>query len=235
MLHRMHAGRSIVRRCPAQPRQRAALAALLALSTLTPGCGRWPWQASAASERPAPRAAAERLVAARQVGGYNAVSELCLPGAAEPVVRTLMAVDGFLAANAALCSYVRDHVSFGLAQMVDFSELGRNLDLFSRNVKIVSDTVHGDQASVAFMVNDELPLRRAAFRWFDGAWRYDPGDGYDPQLLEAFDRMARGLRLVLSDLESGRIDAQALWTDPEQLVEEVRLRLLPGVKLLPSP
>ena len=47
--------------------------------------------------------------------------------------------------------------------------------------------------------------------------------------------MARGLRNVLEDLERGRLPASDLRDHPEELIEEVRLRLLPGVMLLPAP
>jgi len=39
---------------------------------------------------------------------------------------------------------------------------------------------------------------------------------------------------VLGDLESGQLTDEQIRTDPARLVEEVRLRLSPGIKLLPK-
>ena len=78
-------------------------------------------------------------------------------------------------------------------------------------------------------------MKRAELRRIGDTWRYDPGPGYDPELPRAFHRMARGLRQALQEIKSGRLSPQMLRDDPDLLVKEVEVRLLPGVKMLSRP
>jgi hypothetical protein len=182
-----------------------------------------------------PRDTVERLIAARESGSYQALGELIRPERAQQVIRTLMAVDEFLHANRVLCDYVHETFALGLSQSIDQSDWGARLDIFSRYVELVDQRIEGDTAVVTFTVDGRVPVRRARLVRVDGAWRYDPGPGYDAQLPAAFERMAQGLRRVLDDLKSGRLAADAIRADPRKLVEEVRVRLQPGIGLLPRP
>lgn len=182
-----------------------------------------------------PRATIERVIAARDSGSYQTLNELIVPGRAPEVIKTLMAVDEFLHANQSLCDYVRDAFALGLSQSIDQSHWGANLDIFSRYVELIDQRVEADTATVTFTVDGRIPLRHARLVRTDSVWRYDPGLGYDPRLPAAFQRMARGLRQVLDDLKSGRLSADAIRADPQQLIEEVRVRLQPGIKMLPAP
>ena len=182
-----------------------------------------------------PRVTIERIIAARDSGSYQRLNELIVPGRAHEVVETLMAVDSFLRANESLCDYVRDAFALGLSQSIDQSHWGTHLGIFSRYVELVDERAEGDTASVTFTVDGQIPLRRAALARVDGTWRYDPGPGYDARLPDAFGRMARGLWQVLDDLKSGRLSADTIRADPQQLIEEVRVRLQPGIKMLPAP
>ena len=163
------------------------------------------------------------------------MSELVVSERGHEVTKTLMAVDEFLRANQDLCNYIRDQFAFGLSQSIDQSHWGAHLAIFSRYVELVDQLVDDDAATVSFTVDGRLPLQRAKLVLVDGAWLYDPGPGYDPQLPAAFQRMARGLRQVLDDLKSGRLPADKIRADPPRLIEDVRVRLLPGVKMLPTP
>jgi hypothetical protein len=158
-----------------------------------------------------------------------------VPRRATEVVKTLMAVDEFLRANRTLCDYVRDEFALGLSQSIDQSQWGAHLSIFSRYVELVDERIEGGTATVSFTVDAQLPVQHARLVRSDGMWRYDPGDGYDPRLPAAFQRMARGLRQVLDDLREGRLPAEAVRADPQKLVEEVRVRLVPGIKMLPEP
>jgi hypothetical protein len=215
-----------------------AIAAVLAAGACS-GCERSPHQASGgtstAAPKRSPRATIERLLAARQSGSYQPMNELVVPGRVHEVVKTLMAVDEFLQANRMLCNYVRDEIALGLSQSIDHASWGARLDIFSPYVELVDEQIEGKTATVSFMVDGRLPLQRARLVLVNGQWRYDPGVGYDPQLPAAFQRMARGLRLVLDDLQSGRLSADTIRAAPARLIEEVRVRLLPGVMMLPSP
>ncbi len=173
------------------------------------------------------------LVAARASGGYRAVEQHILAERAEPVIETLSAVDEFLAANARLCDHLRRESTPGVADALDLSRLADSLEAFSRCVEPISASVRGAEASVSFQVGGNLPLKHAQFRLVDGSWRYDPGEGYDERLPAAFRRMTRGLEIALDDFTSGRIPRQTLRDDPQRVLAEVRLRLLPGIQMLP--
>ncbi len=188
---------------------------------------------SAAAAR-TPRATIELILASRDAGSYQTLNELIVAERVHEVVKTLLAVDEFLHANKSLCDYVRETFAVGLSQSIDQSHWGAHLDVFSRYVELVDQRIQGETATVTFTVDGQVPVHRARLVRVDGAWRYDPGSGYDPQLPAAFERMARGLRQVLDDLKSGRLSAEAIRAEPQRLVEEVRVRLQPGIKMLPA-
>ncbi|MBU0640700.1 MAG: hypothetical protein KKB50_17695 [Planctomycetes bacterium] len=212
---------------------------IMALALMLGGCARAPTGTSSAAVAGggalSPRETLVRLIAARQAGDSHTMEALICPTHAPDVIATLLAVDGFLTANRQLCDYIRDHVALGLSQSIDQSYLGENLDIFSGPVELLDETIDGDQARVAFVVDERLPAKHARLQCLDGVWRYDAGPGYDPALPQAFEHMARGLRQVLTDLQSGRLSPQQVRDDPQSLVDQVRLRLLPGVRMLPRP
>lgn len=188
---------------------------------------------SASAPESSPRATIARLIAVRESGSYQPMNGLIVPERVHEVVKTLMAVDEFLRVNRVLCNYVRDEFAFGLSQSIDQSQWGAHLDIFSRYVELIEERIEGNTATVSFTVDGRLPVQRARLVRMDGVWRYDPGAGYDPRLPAAFQRMAGGLRQVLDELKSGSLPADAIRADPQRLVEEVRVRLLPGIKMLP--
>lgn len=153
-------------------------------------------------------------------------------GRAADAARTLAAIDEFLLANRLLCEHVRDRFGPGMAQLIDQSHIAGNLDVFSPYVELVDEEVNGDEAHVSFTVDGRLPLKRTRLVRVDGQWKYDPGDGYATNLPDAFRRMAEGLRLVLDGLKRGQPAAERILEKPEVLVEEVRVRLIPGVAML---
>ncbi len=179
-----------------------------------------------------PRQTIEKIVELRGTGSLAALAPLLISERAAPVLETLAALDEFLLANRQLCDHVRERVTPGLALLIDQSHMGDALDVFSTHVKVLGEQVDGDRATVSFLVNARLPVEHATLRRVDGSWRYDPGEGYDPSLPRAFRTMAEGVRRVLDDLRSGRLAPDALRTDPQRLLDEMRVRLAPGVKLL---
>lgn len=221
---------------------RRFLGGLLLWLALLPGwlgCSRSPSQqaAQAGGNLPAvsPRETVARLIEARRTGAYQAMTPLIVPARAADVLTTLVAVDDFLSANQQLCDLVRDKVGLGLAQTIDQSFRAYYLDIFSKYVELLDEQIAGDDATVSFTVDGHLPALHAHLRIVAGSWRYDPGPGDYMQLADAFGRMARGLRQVVAEIESGRLSAAQLRDDPELLVREVDIRLRPGVKLLPAP
>ena len=155
-----------------------------------------------------------------------------MPQRVGEITATLTAIDEFLTANEQLFGYVRDHISGGVARVIDQSDIAGTLDIFSRYVELVDERIDGDAAVVTYTVDGQLPVRETKLVRIDGTWRYDPGEGYDPQFPAAFRRMAEGLRMVYDDLRSGRTPADVR-NNPDKLIEEIRLRMLPGVQMLP--
>ena len=201
--------------CTARRNRGGCLLAIGCLSLLLVSCERaadnsGTSQTASTSETESPTVVIERLIDARSRGAYAAFSELVIPEQREKVVSLLMAVDEFLHANDALCRYVRDEISLGLAETIDHGHWGARLEVFSRYVQLINETIDGDQAQVAYMIDQRLPVRYAELVRRDGRWLYDPGDGYDERLPEAFRRMARGLRDVREDLVRGRMTQEEL-------------------------
>lgn len=223
-------------------RVRGFLLGLIVLSgailTGSSGCSRAPSAASSATTAPAvpsPKETLARLLAARRNQEYSQMTPLIAPPHAQDVIETLLAVDDFLSANRALCEYVRNEIALGLADTIDHSAWGANLEIFSQYVELLDEKAGTDEAVVSFLMDGRLPAKQAKLRRIDGAWRYDPGAGYSPQLPAAFHKMARGLRQTLEDLQSGRLSARDVRDDPRRLLDEIQVRLLPGIKLLPAP
>jgi hypothetical protein len=221
-----------------QPVRYAAVLAGAAVLTVCASCGRSPGPAAGSStspaESPGPKATLERIIALRKSGAYTTMEELIIPQRRHEVSRTLVAVDDFLHANDEICRYVREHVALGVAQAMDQSALAGNLDIFSPFVELLHESIDGERARVAFQADRKLPIKHAELHRVADRWLYDPGPGYQPEIPAAFSRLARGLRQVLADLRSGRLPAEELRANPDRLLEEIRLRLSPGARMLPK-
>jgi len=204
------------------------------LATLSAGCERGVSLDKEAATR-SPRETIEGLLAVRKDGSYGRMRSFILPERADEVIQTLSAIDEFLLANRNLCNYVRDEIGIGFAELIDQAPVAGNLEVFSPYVQLASETVSGDHAQVSFQIDGRLPVKRAELVLREGRWFYDPGEGFDPALPAAFKQMAHGLRQALEALRAGRPPREAILSDPEQLVREVRLRLQPGVQMLPMP
>jgi hypothetical protein len=211
----------------------ALLRSLLVAAAALAGCSRSD-DAALSKPPPSPRETISRLIAARDQRQYQVMRELTVPEHAQDVVATLAAVDDFLSANEQLCNLVRSEIALGVADAIDQGQLAYHLDIFSRCVKLLDESVTGDEAEVSFLVDERLPARHAHLRRVGGQWRYDPGAGEFTKLGEAFERMAYGLRQVLDGLHRGQLSTERFRHNPQELIDEVRIRLLPGVKLLPQ-
>ena len=208
---------------------------IAALGFAALGCIGCKQNGTASRPEQSPRAVLERLIAARKHGQNQEFEKLVVAERCHDLVNTLMAVDEFLNANLLLRSYVREHFSADLSLAIDQSQWGSSLGLFSRYVELISERIEDGKAIVSFSVDDRVPLRHAKLVIVGGQWRYDPGTGFTPELPAAFLRMAEGLRQALDELKSERLSATAIFAQPELLIDEVRLRLLPGIKMLPRP
>lgn len=181
-----------------------------------------------------PRQVTAALITARKTGSYRELEQYIVQKRRSEVVATLIAVDGFLEANRSLGDRVRQVFSQAIAESIDQSYFGQNLDIFSPGVQLLDHSVNGAGAEVAYQVNEQLPLRHTQLVIEQGEWRYDPGEGYDPALPRAFEEMARGLKTLQQDLDSGRLPIDRIRSNPEMLQEEVRMRLSAGLKQLPA-
>lgn len=213
---------------------RIALTLLITVCVAT-GCRpAAPSSAAAASAGRSPTATLEKLIAIRAAHQYEEMNPLIIAEQRHEVVRYLMAIDEYLTANGQLCRYVRDNIATGLAQTIDQSRLAGNLNIFSQYVTLLDERIDGDRADVSFLVDEKLPARHAQLRRVGGHWLYDPGPGERAKIVPAVQRMAEGLRRVLRELQSGGLDTAAMRDDPKLLIEAVRIRILPGVKMLPD-
>ena len=194
-----------------------------------------PTTAAAAANVRSPTRTIEQLIDLRRGRQYERMHPLIIATQRYEVVKYLRAMDAFLTANEHLCVFVRDHIAIGLSQTIDQSGMAGNLNIFSQYVTLLDETIEGDTAALSFVVDEKLPARRADLALIKGQWLYDPGDGDYAKIIAAVERMADGLRRVLKEMQSGRLDLAAMREHPEKLTEAVRIRLLPGVKILPAP
>lgn len=203
---------------------------------MTAGCDRSSPDPRPAGGAPAavrtPRETIARLIAAHASKSYREMESLMVAERAAGAVRTLAAIDEFLLANRLLCDHVREKLSPAIAQLIDQAGIAGNLDVFSPYVELVEEEIRGDEAEVSFSVDGRVPLKRTRLIRVGGQWKYDPGEDYGANLPDAFRRMADGLRLVLDGLKQGRPPLDRILEKPELLVEEVRVRLIPGVSML---
>lgn len=183
----------------------------------------------------AARAVIDELRQLRHAGRYDDIEPLVAPGRFAPLRELLLSVDALLHANAALTSFVQREISAALAQNIDQSYWAEMLGIFSRDVHVISAQIDGDEAAVTFQIRDHLPLDHTTLRLVNGAWRYDPGAAADPGFAKAFREMADGLRAVLGDLRRDPDACKRFERYPDELVNEVALRLRPGMALLPRP
>lgn len=182
-----------------------------------------------------PSQTVERLIALRATRQYEHMLPMIVKNQRHEVVRYLSAIDEFLNAGRVLCEHVRGRHGVGVAALIDFSRLAGNLDIFSEYVGVLDESVDGDEATVAYTVDQRLPVRHTRLRRVENLWLYDPGEGYGPQLIPALRKMAEGLRRTLQEMQTGNLKQTDFAAFPEKLVEAVRIRILPGVKMLPPP
>ena len=194
------------------------------LVAVVAGCQKAP---APPAEPDAPRDVARRLVAARELRDYATIAACTVPDKARIVVDLLAAADHFLAANERLCRILRAKGCAAVADALDQSVLADHLELFSRHVELISQTIEDRRAQVAFTVDGRLPLRRADFVLTDDGWRYDPGESCEPELARTFDELAARFSQVAADCEAGRIDLPSLRHEPRRLLALIAARLQP--------
>jgi hypothetical protein len=221
--------------------RRLAIIGCLAIAALTPGCGcgsaadtvrGW---FGGAEPPPGPKQTVATLWELRDRRSYTQMEPHIVPAQARATTDLLAACDSFLTAESQLRDAVRDRVGMGISQLIDLSDLGYNLDIFSRGVELLDEVIDGDRALVSYTINSGVPARTASFRKSATGWLYDPGERSNPNLARAFRQLADGLRRTQRELLEGTVSADAIRKDPNVLLRRLQLHLAPGLKLLPPP
>src|SRR5262245_59721813 len=111
-------------------------------------CDRAPTPQSAAARHAtaSPKQVVQRLIDAHKTTAYASIEPLCVPQRVSEITATLTAIDEFLTANEMLCSYVRDHISGGVARVIDQSQMAGKLDIVSQYVDGVGERCEGELA-----------------------------------------------------------------------------------------
>jgi hypothetical protein len=175
------------------------------------------------------------LIAHHDARRYERMDPLIVAEQRNDAVSYVRAMDELLDANRMLGDFVRRHVGSGVLRSIDQSHLAGSMNIFSRDVKLLDEGIDGERAVIGFTVEGALPARRAELRRIDGAWLYDPGRGDAARMVPAVQRMAEGLRATLRELQAGKLDPAEMRRDPNKLIEAVRVRLAPGIRMLPTP
>ena len=206
------------------------------------GCSRSPAIAAGSSQPAAadPRATVQRLIKLRNEQNYNELATLVIAPRGRDVVRFLLGLDEFAAANSRLCTWIRDNIGPGLSQTIDQSYVaddlavyaGDDLGVFSRNIELLDAARDGEQATVSYTATERLPARRVHLRLVGGHWRLDPQETLSAKLPAAFRDMAAALDQVRAYLQRGGIPPAELRRSPDKLMELVKNRLHRGVALL---
>jgi hypothetical protein len=80
-------------------------------------------------------------------------------------------VDRLLAADQTLRAAVAHRIGPASAQAFDWSAAANRLGVFSKDVQVLGETVHGDQAEVTIQVADRLPLQNVVLVRRKNLWQ----------------------------------------------------------------
>jgi hypothetical protein len=134
------------------------------------------------------------LRACREDRAYIELKEYVAPESGESTVALLQAMDGLMAANQGALRAMRSSCPTIDTRPYDLSLLADLLDLFSRDVELVSTEQEGDQGQVTFEIGEQVAPEPAVFRRERGHWVYVPGEqdaAMTAHLREAADALTR--------------------------------------------
>lgn len=196
----------------------AAIVAALAIAACDrDGCSQW--DASLPLEdAPLPlRETCDHLRELLARRAYLAMRPYIDPEHRDDVIDLLVAMDELLAANAAAQAAIRQACPEIDPRPFDMSAMVNQLELFSRDLQIVSLEEDGDRAWVVLLIADQVPYERAQFERRDGRWVYLPGPG-----ARDLTSMTRAIAEALGRVAF--VVSQGPHT-PEQIQAEYRLRV----------
>jgi len=155
-------------------------------------------------------------------GAYQSIRAYIDPTCPNDVIDLLVVVDELLSANAAAQDAIRCAYPDMDVKRFDMSALAENLELFSRNIRIVRTDVEGDEATLTTEIAGRLPLVRLQFQRHDGKWLYMPGQS-NTTVIPMIREIAGALNQIVLVVSA---DPQA----PEDLESEYKYRVVPKIQ-----
>lgn len=143
---------------------------------------------------PTPADVVRRVHEARLAGRISEVKRHLHPGQSSVVASLLHAVDRVVYANSVLQAAVTKTIGPASARAFDRSGVENAIDVFSKDVEVLSERIDGDTATVTIQVARRVPLSEVHLVRWNGRWviRTDqPIEGLVPELLELAKVMVR--------------------------------------------
>lgn len=150
---------------------------------------------------------------------YDRLATFVAPAGRAAFLDTLVAMDQFIAANAALQTSLRATMDEALLPEWDLSPWADAMGLFAPRVSIIASEDDGRTASVRYQVADHVPLESASMEWTNNRWTYDPG--------AALPALAPAIRELASTLNAMAREVRRSPRTRDELDAEFRLRVVP--------
>ena len=155
------------------------------------------------SHRPNPASRSERLSPSevvrtvhehRLAGRLGALLELVVAEQRPHVLDLLHAADQLAHADRVLHAAVERQFGSAAATQFDHTAVADSFGVFSRRVEIITESIHGNRATVAIQVAGRVPLENVQLVRAGGAWRIHT----DPPIPE-IPKLLRDLARTMSD------------------------------------
>jgi len=194
--------------------RRVVHALLLCGAVAVAGCGK----PAGRAERGDPASVLKKVRSLHRQHRYMELESLVEPQRAVPLIDTLMSVDRLLEAGRRLRQAAEEKLGPTAAVVCNLDPLADFLGPFSRQVRIVSQRIDGDEAYVAYQVGDRVPIERARMKRISGAWRYVP-DEPDPQLSKLLLQLSENIDALYKSVRAGKYDER-------EFIEEYKSQVL---------
>jgi hypothetical protein len=213
---------------------RRAIIALTAFSVLgIQACDRTrtPQQASADTtsgiqrESLSPAETASRLNRRRWNRDYSALGPMLDSGGRAATIRFLNSIDQVLDAHDQLQEAARKQFGDRIYRAWNISAMENNLGIFSREIRIINQSLQGDHAVVTIQAGENLPLVRSEFVRLDHDWILK-SPVTDAAICESLDEFAMRIDDVAERVRSG--------LTPTEYFDAVTQELLPGMARVAS-
>ena len=155
-------------------------------------------------------------------GAYQSMRPYIDPQHREDVIDLLVAVDELLAANTGAQEAIRRACPTVAAERFDLSMVADNLELFSRDARLIRAEEQGDRGTVTVQIADRVPLVHLRFERRQGRWIYLPGQ-WDAPIIPTVREVAGALNRIAVVVSSGP-------RAPEDIESEYRFRIGPKLR-----